>query len=146
MSTVTLSNEYQLVFPEEIRETTGIKAGTSFEIILYNNRIELIPIKPIRKRAYLRGSITIYEVFKKLLYERNEDDALFAIAHMRQGKIIELTDELSLFAAKTGKDYKLPLADSIIYATTMNYGGTLWTQDKHFMGLESVRYFAKQNR
>jgi len=65
-------------------------------------------------------TITIYEVFKKLLYERNEDDAIFAVAHMRQGKTIELDDELSLFAAKIGKDYKLPIADSIIYATNIN--------------------------
>jgi len=48
MNTVTLSNEYQLVFPEEIREATCLKAGTSFEVIPYNNRIELIPIKPIK--------------------------------------------------------------------------------------------------
>ena len=89
-------------------------------------------------------TIIIYEVFKKLLYERNENDALFAIAHMRQGKIIELTDELSLFAAKLGKDYKLPTADSIIYATNVSFNCTLWTQDKHFMGLESVNYLEKQ--
>jgi AbrB family looped-hinge helix DNA binding protein len=48
MNTVTLSNEYQLIFPKEIRETIGLKAGTSFEVIPYNNRIELIPIKPIK--------------------------------------------------------------------------------------------------
>jgi AbrB family looped-hinge helix DNA binding protein len=52
MNIVTLSKEYQLAFPEEIRETIGLKAGTSFEVISYNNRIELIPIKPIR---YLKG-------------------------------------------------------------------------------------------
>jgi looped-hinge helix DNA binding domain, AbrB family len=49
MNTVTLSKDYQLVFPEEIRKTTGIKAGTSFEVISYNNRIELIPIKSIKE-------------------------------------------------------------------------------------------------
>jgi len=89
-------------------------------------------------------TVTIYEVFKKLLYERSEDDAIFAIAHMRQGKIIELSDELSLFAAKIGKDYKLPIADSIIYATNISINCTLWTQDKHFKGLESVNYFEKK--
>jgi AbrB family looped-hinge helix DNA binding protein len=52
MNTTTLSNEYQVVIPKEIRETIGIKAGTSFEIISYNNRIELIPISPIK---YLKG-------------------------------------------------------------------------------------------
>jgi AbrB family looped-hinge helix DNA binding protein len=48
MNTVTLSKGYQLIFPEEIRETIGLKVGTSFEVLSYNNRIELIPIKSIR--------------------------------------------------------------------------------------------------
>ena len=52
MNTVTLSDEYQLVIPKEIRDAIGLEAGTSFEIISYNNRIELIPIRPINK---LRG-------------------------------------------------------------------------------------------
>ena len=52
MNTVTLSHDYQLLIPKEIRETIGLEAGVSFEIIPYNNRIELIPIKPIRE---LRG-------------------------------------------------------------------------------------------
>ena len=52
MNTVTLSSDYQLVFPKEIQEAVALKAGTSFEVISYNNRIELIPIKPINN---LRG-------------------------------------------------------------------------------------------
>jgi len=48
MNTVTLSNDYQLAFPKEIRETMGMEAGTSFEVITYNNRIELIPIGPMK--------------------------------------------------------------------------------------------------
>ena len=52
MNTVKLSNEYHLVFPKNIREIAGLKAGTSYEVISYDNRIELIPIKPINK---LRG-------------------------------------------------------------------------------------------
>jgi len=62
-------------------------------------------------------TITLYEVFKKLLLERNEDDALLAIGHMKQGKVIELTENLSLSAARISKNYNLPMADSIIYAT-----------------------------
>jgi predicted nucleic acid-binding protein len=89
-------------------------------------------------------TITIYEVFKKLLYETNEYNALFAIAHMRQGKVIELNEELALSAAKISKDNKLPMADSIIYATNMKYNCILWTQDKHFINLKSVNYFEKQ--
>jgi len=57
MNTVTLSNEYQLVIPKEIRETIGLEAGASFEIISYNNRIELIPLRPINK---------LYGMFKSI--------------------------------------------------------------------------------
>jgi len=49
MNTVTLSDDFQLVIPKEVRETIGLEAGTSFEVIFYNNRIELIPIKPLKK-------------------------------------------------------------------------------------------------
>ena len=90
-------------------------------------------------------TITLYEVFKKLLFERGEDDALLAIAHMKQGKIVYLTDELSLSAAKISKNHKLPMADSIIYATNLKFNCILWTQDKHFSGLKSVNYFEKIN-
>jgi predicted nucleic acid-binding protein len=90
-------------------------------------------------------TITVYEVFKKLLFERNEDDALLAIAHMKQGKVINLTDELSLSAAIISKNHRLPMADSIIYATNLKYNCILWTQDKHFKGIKSVNYFEKIN-
>ena len=89
-------------------------------------------------------SITIYEVFKKLLIELDEDRAIFAIAHMKQGKVIDLDSDLAVFSAQLGKELKLPMADSIIYATARRYAATLFTQDKHFENLESVICFQKQ--
>ena len=65
MNTVTLSSEYQLVFTKEIRETVGLKAGTSFEVFSYDNRIELIPINPIK---ILKGK------FKGMDTEISRDD------------------------------------------------------------------------
>ena len=49
MNTATLSRDFQLVIPKEIREKNGLEAGTSFEVISYANRIELVPIKPIKQ-------------------------------------------------------------------------------------------------
>ncbi|MGB9687140.1 MAG: type II toxin-antitoxin system VapC family toxin [Rectinema subterraneum] len=92
----------------------------------------------------LVSSITIFEVFKKLLQELDEDKALFAIAHMKQGNVMDLDTDGAIFAAKTAKEYKLPMADSIIYAATQKYDAQLWTQDKHFQNLPSVHYFEKQ--
>ena len=88
-------------------------------------------------------SITIYEVFKKLILEKTANEALTAIAHMKQGTVIDLDGGVALWAAFFSKEYKLPMADSIIYATTLKGHALLWTQDGHFKGLESVRYFEK---
>ncbi len=63
-------------------------------------------------------SITITEVFKCILRQCGEGLALKAIAHMEQGKVIPLDGSLAIDAAQYGVDLKLPLADSIIYATT----------------------------
>jgi AbrB family looped-hinge helix DNA binding protein len=52
MNTVTLSSKYQVVIPKEVRETVGLEAGTAFEIISYDHRIELIPLQPMKN---LRG-------------------------------------------------------------------------------------------
>jgi predicted nucleic acid-binding protein len=88
-------------------------------------------------------SIAIYEVVKKLLVERDEDYALTVAVQMQQGNVVNLDAALAAYAAKVGKEYQLPLADSIIYAITLLYGCTLWTTDRHFEGLSGVRYFAK---
>ena len=89
-------------------------------------------------------SITVYEVFKKLLQELDEDRALFAIAHMKQGKVINLDADLAIVSARLGKELKLAFADSIIYAISRRHDAILWTQDKHFQSLEAVRYFEKK--
>lgn len=88
-------------------------------------------------------SITLYEVFKKLLTETDENGALVAVAHMKQGRVVELDADLAIYSAKMGKEYKLAMADSVIYATATKYHCLLWTQDKHFKDLKNVRYFEK---
>ena len=83
--------------------------------------------------------ISIYEVFKKVLRERGEDDALQIASMMQVGQLIDLDCALALEAAR----HPLPLADSIIYATAMRNEATLWTQDEHFKDLPKVRYFPR---
>ena len=90
-------------------------------------------------------TITLYEVFKKLLLERDEDSAPLVVAHMKQGKVVELDADLSILAARIGSDCKLPAAVGIIYACSRQMNSTVWTQDSHFEGLESVRYLPKHS-
>ncbi len=91
-------------------------------------------------------SITLAEVFKIILRQRDEDVALSAIAQMEQGKVIVLDSRLAIDAAYYGIKHKLPLADSIIYATAMKHDAIIWTQDNDFESLNGVKYFPKLDR
>lgn len=94
-------------------------------------------------KTLLVPSITLAEVFKCIARQRDEGAALRAIAHMEQGKVIPLDSVLAIDAAVYGAQHKLPLADSIIYATGQKYDAELWTQDADFEGLAGVSYFAR---
>ncbi len=88
-------------------------------------------------------SITLLEVFKRIAQQRDESTALHYVAVMQQSKVVELDSALALRAAALGIRHKLPLADSIIYATAQAAGAVVWTQDADFEGLADVQYFAK---
>lgn len=89
-------------------------------------------------------SVSIYEVFKRVLYQRGEDDALGAIAVMVQGRVVALDMTLALSAAKTSAGLGLPMADSIILATARAYNAIVWTQDSDFENVEGVQYIEKK--
>ena len=90
-------------------------------------------------------TISLYEVFKRVLQQRGEAAALQAAALMQQGELVELTEPLALSAASLGNQYGLPLADSIIYATARAHQADLWTQDADFKGLPHVHYIPKSS-
>lgn len=86
-------------------------------------------------------AISIFEVFKRVLQQRDETAAFQAAALMQQGRVIALDSSLAMSAAKLSVDRALPMADSIILATAREFGATLWTQDADFEGIEGVRFF-----
>jgi predicted nucleic acid-binding protein len=92
----------------------------------------------------LVSSINIYEVFKRILQQRGEADALQAIASMMQGMVVDVNALIAMRAAKLSDALKIPLGDSIILATAREYGAVVWTQDGDFEGLEDVKYVAKK--
>jgi predicted nucleic acid-binding protein len=88
-------------------------------------------------------TISLYEVFKRILQQRSESEALQAIASMQQGEVVDLTSTLALSAANISHALKIPMADSIVLATARAIQAALWTQDGHFKDLEGVRYMEK---
>ena len=88
-------------------------------------------------------SISLYEVFKRVLQQRGEGDALQAVAVMMQGKVVDLDADLALAASKLSVELRLPMADSVMLATAFAHEATLWTQEVDFQGIQGVQYIAK---
>lgn len=89
-------------------------------------------------------TITLYEVFKVVLRESDENAALQACAAMQKGLVIDLNSKLALAASKLSLLHNLPMADAVILATAREHGATLWTQDAHFKEVAGVKYFPKK--
>lgn len=89
-------------------------------------------------------TICIYEVFKRLLAERDEDSALLSVGIMSHGREVELDRNIAIDAAQISRELKLAMADSIILATARDQDATLWTQDVHFKGVDGVKYIEKK--
>lgn len=90
-------------------------------------------------------TLSLYEVFKRVLQQRGEGEALQAVAVMLQGLVVELTAPLALAAARVSVDLGIPMADSIILATARASKATLWSQDADFAGVPGVRYAPRRD-
>ncbi|MBU2610075.1 MAG: AbrB/MazE/SpoVT family DNA-binding domain-containing protein [Chloroflexi bacterium] len=56
MDTVTMSSKYQVVIPRSIREKWNVKPGQKVRLIIYGNRLEMVPVRDIKEaRGFLKG-------------------------------------------------------------------------------------------
>ncbi len=89
-------------------------------------------------------TISLFEVFKRVASQRDEEEALKAVSLMTSGHVVDLTQELAILAAELSMELKLPMADSVILATAQSHHAILWTQDEHFKGLKDVEFIEKR--
>lgn len=67
MESVTVSTKFQVVIPQKVRQMLHIKSGQKMQVIAYNNRVVMIPVRPIQEaRGSLKGMDTTID--------RDEDD------------------------------------------------------------------------
>ena len=109
----------------------GTKNGAKIISLLENEDEILVP------------AIVITEVYKKFLNDSTIEIATSILRKLSTFKIVTFDYELSVLSATLSKEYKLPLADSIIYATAMKHNAEIYTFDKHFENLPNVKYFQK---
>ncbi len=101
---------------------------------------------PILNRAELVvPTMVLLEVYKHIRRNLGRDEALKAVAGMKQGEVQDLDERLALYAAEIGVEHRLPLADSVILATARLHEATLWTQDSDFEGMDDVRFRRKKS-
>ncbi len=89
-------------------------------------------------------SVSLYEVFKRVLQQRGTNEALQAVALMQQGRVVDLDGSIALAAASLSVELSLPMADSMMLATARAHQATLWTQDADFASVEGVKFIAKK--
>ena len=62
METVTVSPKFQVVIPAAVRKSLAVTPGQKLQVIVYQDRIELIPLKPMSAmRGFLAGIDTRIE-------------------------------------------------------------------------------------
>ncbi|RJP70013.1 MAG: type II toxin-antitoxin system VapC family toxin [Ignavibacteriales bacterium] len=89
--------------------------------------------------------VNIFEIYKKVLKEKDENSAIQVIGLMQQAKVIDISPSIAIEAAKYSYQYKIPMADSLIYATAKMNDAVVWTQDVDFKNLDGVKYIRKNS-
>lgn len=94
-----------------------------------------------RPSEVLVPTVVLYEVYKKIKAEKNEESALVAIGTMQNAQILPLTEALSISAADLSLSHKLAMADAIVYASALQENAKVVTSDKDLKDLPHVTYF-----
>ncbi len=103
-------------------------AADAFETVIQHPWTLLVP------------SVCITEVRRQALRFLGRGRADRSVGAMVRGIVVDLDARLAALAAEVGLEHSLALADSIIYATALSRGATLWTMDADFEGLPGVEY------
>lgn len=99
-----------------------------------------------RKAELIVPTIVIFEVCKRVLQQRSEEDALRAVSVLHGGTVVSLSPELAVLAAGVSCELKLPMAGSVILATAQTHKAVIWTQDADFRDLPNVKFRATKRK
>ena len=107
------------------------KNGPLFKPVIEQREQLLVPV------------IALYEVHKILSRQIPPAVVEKFLNVMRQGRVIDLTDQRAVAASITASQHNLAMADAAMYSIAQEFGASLWTQDVDYEGLEGVKFFAK---
>jgi len=105
---------------------TGNEKADAFGAVFQGSAQVLVP------------TIVLYEVFQILLLRASKTDANLFLSEALRRRVVDLTGTIALAAASLSIDYKLPMAEAVIYATAQAHQAELITSHAHFSGLPGV--------
>src|SRR5947209_6539632 len=85
-------------------------------------------------------TICLCEVIRYITRATNREAAQEAAAQMQRATVANLDVGTAHLAARLSLKHRLPLADSIVYATAQAHGAKLYTQDADFKTVPGVKY------
>jgi predicted nucleic acid-binding protein len=85
-------------------------------------------------------TIVLYEVYKKIKRERDEETALLFAARLSATQVIQLTESIAFLAADLSLRHGLAMADAIVYATAQDQEAEVVTGDADLKDLPGVVY------
>ena len=88
-------------------------------------------------------TVALYEVHRYLSRTASNDLREGSLNVMRQARVIDLTDARAIAASNAAQEYKLAMADAIMYSIAQEFKATFWTQDVDYHGLPGVQYQAR---
>jgi toxin FitB len=89
-------------------------------------------------------TVALYEVHRFLSKQILSDEQVSQCIHiMQRGRTIDLTAARAIAASKIAKNYKLAMADAMMYSIAQEFKATFWTQDVDYQGLPNVQYQPK---
>ncbi len=93
--------------------------------------------------AVITPTVVLYEVYKKLKKTLSEQHADEAAAQMMKTRIVPLSDSVALAAAEVSLEHSLAMADSIVYATALEFGCKIVTLDNDFRKLPLAQVLSR---
>lgn len=93
--------------------------------------------------SLLVSAVNLFEVFRRILEQRDENAAFQAVALMQQARVVDVDAAVALEAARVNGELNLPIIGCIVLATARVFKATLWTQDAAFKKLADVKYIKK---
>ena len=83
-------------------------------------------------------TVVLYEVYKKIKAEKDEETANLVAVHLKKSRVIDLDEEIAFLSADLSLKHSLHMADAIVYATSQREESLLVTSDLHLKNLKGV--------